>query len=82
MKTTRLSDDSRLVIPQEILDRHGWAPGAELEIEDHGDHVVLRRVEDFPEVTLAELMGCADYHGPARSLDEIDSAIGDERRSR
>ena len=34
--TTRLSTKGQLIIPKEIRERHGWGPGSELEIEDHG----------------------------------------------
>ncbi len=80
--TTRLSTKGRLTLPKEIRDRHGWAPGVELELEDHGDYVVLRRVGDFPEVSLDDLVGCAGYHGPAHTLQEMESAIVEGSRSR
>ena len=47
----------------------------ELEVEDHGDHVVLREADDLPETTLEELVGCTGYQGPARTLEEVEAAI-------
>jgi AbrB family looped-hinge helix DNA binding protein len=73
--TTRLSTKGQLIIPKEIRDRHGWDAGAELEIEDRGDHVVVRRVESLPETTLEDLIGCANYRGPRRSLEEMEAGI-------
>lgn len=73
--TTRLSTKGQLIIPKEIRDRHGWDAGAELEIEDRGDHVVVRRVESLPETTLEDLIGCAGYRGPRRSLEEMEAGI-------
>lgn len=73
--TTRLSTKGQLIIPKEIRDRHGWDAGAELEIEDRGDHVVVRRVESLPETTLEDLIGCAGYQGPRRSLEEMEAGI-------
>ena len=73
--TTRLSTKGQLIIPKEIRDRYGWEPGVELEIEDQGDHVVVRRVESLPETRLEDLVGCAGYRGPRRSLDEMEEAI-------
>ncbi|HSK75333.1 MAG TPA: AbrB/MazE/SpoVT family DNA-binding domain-containing protein [Thermoanaerobaculia bacterium] len=73
--TTRLSTKGQLIIPKEIRDRYGWEPGVELEIEDQGDHVVVRRVESLPETRLEDLVGCAGYRGPRRSLEEMEQAI-------
>lgn len=73
--TTRLSTKGQLIIPKEIRDRYGWEPGVELEIEDRGDHVVVRRVESLPETRLEDLVGCAGYRGPRRSLEEMEEAI-------
>ena len=73
--TSRLSTKGQLIIPKEIRDRHGWRAGVELEIEDHGECVVVRPVDVVPETTLDELFGCTGYEGPRRSLGEMESAI-------
>jgi AbrB family looped-hinge helix DNA binding protein len=75
MAITRLSTKGQLIIPKEIRDRHGWSSGIELEVEDHGDHLVLRQLDNLPETTLEDLVGCAGYRGPARSLEEMEAAI-------
>jgi AbrB family looped-hinge helix DNA binding protein len=64
-----------LILPKEIRERHGWGPGVELEIEDRGNSVVLRRAVDVPETTLEEVLGCTGYQGPAHSLDEMEAGI-------
>jgi AbrB family looped-hinge helix DNA binding protein len=79
---TRLSTKGQLIIPKGIRTRHGWAPGTELIVEDHGDSVVLRRAETLPETTLEDLIGCAGYQGPTRSLEEMDAAIARGARDR
>jgi AbrB family looped-hinge helix DNA binding protein len=73
--TTRLSTKGQLIIPKEIRERHGWGPGAEIEIEDRGDAIVLRRVAEVPESTLEEILGCTGYRGPAHSLEEMEAGI-------
>jgi AbrB family looped-hinge helix DNA binding protein len=73
--TTRLSTKGQLIIPKEIRERHGWEPGIELEIEDRGDSVLLRRALDVPETTLEDLLGCTGYRGPAHSLEEMEAGI-------
>ena len=72
---TRLSTKGQLIIPKEIRERHGWTPGMELLVEDHGDSVILRRAEDLPATTLEDLVGCAGYKGPARTLEDMEAAI-------
>ena len=79
---TRLSTKGQLIIPKEIRERHGWTPGMELMVEDRGDSVVLRRAEHLPETTLDDLVGCAGYEGPARSLEEMEAAIARGARER
>lgn len=81
MATTRLSTKGQLIIPKEIRERHGWVPGAELEVEDRGDHVELRLAEeDFPETSLEDLIGCTGYQGPAYSVEEMNAAIAEAAR--
>jgi len=43
MKTT-LDRFGRVVVPKDIRDRLGLKPGAELEIDEHGNEVVLKAV--------------------------------------
>ena len=80
--TTRLSTKGQLIIPKEIRERHGWGAGIELEIEDRGDALLLRRVTDVPETTLEELLGCTGYQGPAHSLEEMEAGIAKGARRR
>jgi hypothetical protein len=54
----------------------------ELIVEDHGDSVVLRRAEDLPATTLEDLVGCAGYRGPARTLEDMEAAIARGARGR
>ena len=75
--TARLSTKGRLVIPKEIRDRHGWAPGVELEIEDRESYVVVRQGGELPETSLDDLIGCTGYKGPARSLEAMEAAVAE-----
>jgi AbrB family looped-hinge helix DNA binding protein len=81
-EVTRLSTKGQLIIPKEIRERHGWTAGMELTVEDHGNSVVLRRAEDLPVTTLEDLVGCAGYRGPSRSLKEMEDAIARGARER
>jgi AbrB family looped-hinge helix DNA binding protein len=79
---TRLSTKGQLIIPKEIRERHGWIPGMELIVEDHGDSVILRRAEELPVTTLEDLVGCSGYKGPARTLEDMEAAIARGARER
>ncbi len=48
MPKTRLSTEGQLTIPREVRDRQGWSPGVKLEVEDRGDHVVVRLASAGP----------------------------------
>jgi AbrB family looped-hinge helix DNA binding protein len=78
--TTRLSTKGQLIIPKDIRDRHGWIAGMQLEIEDHGDHVVLRSFKNLPRTTLDDLLGCLKYEGPAKTLAEMEAGIAEGAR--
>jgi hypothetical protein len=48
-------------------------PELEYGAGDHGDHVVLRQPDEFPETTLEDLVGCTDYAGPERTLEDMEA---------
>jgi AbrB family looped-hinge helix DNA binding protein len=75
MNTTRLSTKGQLIIPKQVRRRHGWRAGTEILVEDRGDCVVLRAPEGLAATTLDDLVGCTGYHGPARSLEEMEAGI-------
>ena len=79
---TKLSTKGQLIIPLEVRQRHRWRAGTELLVEDHGTHVVLRAAPEVPKTRIGELLGCADYRGPRRSLEEMERAIEHGARSR
>ncbi len=53
MKTT-LDRFGRVVVPKDIRDRLGLKPGAEIEIGEHGNEVVLKPVEHETPLKLEE----------------------------
>lgn len=73
--TTKLSTKGQVILPKQIRQSLGWKPGTELVVESLGNRVVLRLPTEVPSVTLAELMGCAGYKGPALSLKDMEAAI-------
>ena len=81
MTRTRLSTKGQVIIPKPVRDRHGWGTGTELEVEDRGDVVVLRRVEPaFRPTTIAEVRGCLKYDGPPVPIEDFDKGIEEHIR--
>ena len=80
MARTRLSSKGQVIIPKAVRERQGWQPGTELEVEDQGDVVVLRRAPLFPRTTFEEVRGCLKYDGPPRTVEEMDQGIAEHIR--
>ena len=75
METTRLSNEGQIVIPKNVRAAHGWEPGLEFVVEDTGDGVKLRPLTPYLESKAEELLGCAGYKVPKKSLKEMEAAI-------
>src|SRR3989304_2870007 len=60
---TRMDRFGRVVVPKDILDRLGLRPGAEIEIDEKGNEVVLKPVEHEPSLMTKE--GILVYSGTA-----------------
>lgn len=71
----KLSTKGQLIIPGPIRQRHGWNAGAELVIEDRGDHLVIRSAKEVPRTELKDVIGCVGYRGPQLSLEEMEAGI-------
>ncbi len=81
MNRTRLSSKGQLVLPKSVRDRQGWMAGTELEVEDRGDAVVLRRVRPtFPRTTIEKVRGSAGYRGPTVPVEDFDQGIAEQVR--
>jgi AbrB family looped-hinge helix DNA binding protein len=80
MAKTRMSSKGQVIIPKAVRERHGWRPGAELEVEDRDDAVVLRLAKPFPPTTIDEVYGCLKYEGPPVTIENMDKAIESETR--
>lgn len=81
-EATRLSAKGQVVIPKPIRDAQGWEPGLELVVEVTEDGVLLRPRARSRALAAAELLGCANYRGPRRSLAEMEAAIASEAKAR
>jgi len=80
MSTSRLSTKGQVVIPREVREAHSWPPGTVLDFEDRGDCVVVRPVARFRRTRVEDLLGCLPWHGPAKTLEEMEAGIAQGAR--
>jgi AbrB family looped-hinge helix DNA binding protein len=82
METTRLSSKGQIILPKAVRDVHHWVPGTAFSVEDAGDGVLLRPIKTGQPTRLDDLIGSLPVNGPARTIEEMDSAIDGELRDR
>jgi AbrB family looped-hinge helix DNA binding protein len=75
VETTHLSEKGQIVIPKRIRAAHNWEPGTEFSVEDLGESIALKPIRSFRPTKLRDVLGCAQYKGPKKSLKEMDDAI-------
>jgi AbrB family looped-hinge helix DNA binding protein len=77
---TRVSSKGQVIIPKGVRERHGWSAGVELEVDDQGDSVVLRRAGQFRPTKVEDVYGCLKHDGPPISVAAMDEAVQREAR--
>jgi len=77
METT-LSSKGQIVIPRHIRQIHGWKPGVRFSIYDSGDEIVLKPATTRKTTVLEDVIGCAGYSGPAKSLADMEAGVLEE----
>lgn len=75
--THRMGAKGQVVIPKEIRDRTGIAPGDEIEFEEVDGMVRLRKAQTVDEI-LDELQGCL----AGSELDPLEILMEERRRDR
>ena len=80
MARTRLSSKGQVIIPKGVRERHGWSAGVELEVDDQGDSVVLRRAGPCQPTRLEDVYGYLKHDGPPISVAAMDEAMRREAR--
>ena len=76
METTRMSTKGQIVLPQAIRASRAWGPGTEFTVEETRDGILLRPAGSFPEVTLDQVAGCLRSNRKAKTIAQLDAAIG------
>ncbi|RMG85917.1 MAG: AbrB/MazE/SpoVT family DNA-binding domain-containing protein [Candidatus Dadabacteria bacterium] len=80
MDTTRLSSKGQIVIPKHIRQARHWEPGTEFVIEEKGPGILLMPRKPFRTTRLEDGLGCAGYHGPPKTVEEMEEGIAAELR--
>lgn len=80
MKTVILSGKGQITIPRKLRDR--WLPGTRFSVEVTQAGIVLKPLNIFPTTDLHSGLGCAGYHGQARSVEEMDKGVVEDLRTR
>ncbi|MDZ4842326.1 MAG: AbrB/MazE/SpoVT family DNA-binding domain-containing protein [Hyphomicrobium aestuarii] len=75
MGTTKLSSKGQIVIPKAAREAAGWKAGDELVVEPQTGGLLIRRKSPFRQTTMDEVVGCANYTGPRRTIEDMDAAI-------
>ena len=75
METTKLSSKGQVILPKHIRTAHKWNPGVEFLVEETPEGILLRPLKAFRPTRLKDVIGCAGYKGPAKTVEEMDAAI-------
>lgn len=77
---TQLSSKGQIVLPKAVRDSHRWEPGTTFTVEDKKDGVLLRPTTTLARTRLEDVVGCLDYHGPAKTIEEMNAAVMEEAK--
>ena len=75
MDTTKLSSKGQIILPKHIRTAHKWQPGAEFQVEDTPEGVLLRPLKPFKVTRLKDVIGCTGYTGLKKTIEEMNAAI-------
>jgi AbrB family looped-hinge helix DNA binding protein len=82
METTKLSSKGQIVLPRAVRTAKAWREGQQLVVEATPEGVLLRPLKPFAATRLEDVAGCAGYHGPRKSVDQMDAAVAALARRR
>lgn len=77
-----VTPDGQIALPDAFRGRRDWGPGAQVEIVETPEGLVLRPAPFGPPKTLDEVAGMLRYDGPPRTVEEMDEAVAEMFRQR
>ena len=78
MEITRLSSKGQIIIPKAVRESHLWKTGTRFQIEETQAGILLKPVSGFPETDLQHGLGCTNYQGAPKSLEDISRSVDAE----
>ena len=85
MTTSTLSSKGQVVLPAALRAARRWSAGTRFEVVDTPAGVLLKPLQaasPFAPTRLDDVFGMARWHGPARTVAEMDAAVVAEARRR
>ena len=79
---TTVSTKGQVILPKAIRERLHWGPGTRLLVEDTPDGVLLKAAPVFAPTRPEDVAGMLAYHGPAKTLEEMEEGIAAEVKRR
>ena len=86
MATTLVSSKGQVIIPKSVREARCWTTGTQLEVRDTPEGVLLTRLVAGAETPikkrLAAIRARVGYRGPAKTVDDMDTAVLSEAARR
>jgi AbrB family looped-hinge helix DNA binding protein len=78
----KISSKGQLVLPKDLRERRGMVEGAEVDVEEVQEGVLLKLVRGPEGASLGDLVGCTGYRGGRKSLEDMEAAVRKNARAR
>lgn len=76
MARTRLSSKGQVILPKAVREAYQLKPGVEFSVEECADGILLRPLpRAFAPTRVEDVLGCAGYDGPPKTLADMEAAI-------
>ncbi len=82
MTIAKFSTKGQLVVPKDLREAYGWAPGVAVELIDEGDGVKLKPAKLQKRYTIDDLYGITGYSGPPKTLEDMQRGIDEAMAER
>lgn len=76
MLESKLFTKGQIIIPKPLRVAHNWRAGQKLIFIDTPEGILLRPASaSFPTTSVDDVAGCLNYHGKAKTLEDMEAAI-------
>ena len=73
--TTIVATKGQVILPKAVRESRRWGAGTRLVVEDTPEGVLLRPALAFLPTRLDEVVGILPAPGPARTVEDMDTAV-------